>query len=104
VCRTAAGDPLLLATDLVDYLVRKGVPFRQAHHAVGSAVALAERLGKRINQLRFTEFQSADPNFDVDVIGIFDLGKAMSRRETTGAPGANEVRKQLEKWNRTLRS
>src|SRR5207248_6624873 len=41
-CDAAANDPALLATDLADYLVRKGVPFRRAHHAVGAAVALAE--------------------------------------------------------------
>ncbi len=40
-CARAAADPLLLATDLADWLVRKGVPFREAHHLVGSAVALA---------------------------------------------------------------
>src|SRR5271170_5417441 len=49
VCHAAASDPALLATDLADYLVRKGLPFRQAHHAVGAAVALAERLGKPLN-------------------------------------------------------
>src|SRR5262249_7761667 len=43
VCLAAASDPALLATDLADYLVRKGLPFRQAHHAVGKLVALSER-------------------------------------------------------------
>ncbi|HEX4645750.1 MAG TPA: argininosuccinate lyase, partial [Verrucomicrobiae bacterium] len=50
-CRAAASDPALLATDLADYLVRKGVPFRKAHHAVGAVVALAERKNKPLNQL-----------------------------------------------------
>src|SRR5271169_954933 len=50
-CETAVNDPALLATDLADYLVRKGMPFRQAHHVVGSVVALAERLGKSLNRL-----------------------------------------------------
>jgi hypothetical protein len=49
VCRAAASDPALLATDLADYLVAKGTPFRQAHHAVGSLVAAAEKLGKRLS-------------------------------------------------------
>ena len=46
LARAAAGDPALLATDLADYLVRKGMPFRQAHHAVGAVVALAEKAGQ----------------------------------------------------------
>jgi argininosuccinate lyase len=58
----AAGDPALLATDLADYLVRKGMPFRQAHHVVGAVVALAEKTGKPLNQLTLAELQSVDPN------------------------------------------
>ena len=45
-CAAAASDPALLATDLADYLVSKGMPFRQAHHAVGAVVALAEKTGQ----------------------------------------------------------
>src|SRR6185369_12485740 len=50
-CEAAASDPALLATDLADYLVRKGMPFREAHHVVGAVVALAEKSGKPLNQL-----------------------------------------------------
>ena len=62
-CRAAASDPALLATDLADYLVRKGLPFRQAHHAVGALVALAERLGKPLNQLTLAELRSVEKKF-----------------------------------------
>src|SRR5437016_3869993 len=51
-CLAAARDPGLLATDLTDYLVRRGRPFRQAHHAVGAVVALAERLGTSLDRLQ----------------------------------------------------
>src|SRR5271155_196080 len=54
-CATAASDPALLATDLADYLVKKGMPFRQAHHVVGAVVALAEKIGKPLNQLTLAE-------------------------------------------------
>ena len=60
VCACAAADPALLATDLADYLVRKGMPFRQAHHAVGAVVALAEKIGKPLNRLTLAELQSVD--------------------------------------------
>ena len=60
-CAAAASDPVLLATDLADYLVRRGMPFRQAHHAVGAVVALAEILDKPLNRLTLAELQSVDP-------------------------------------------
>ena len=59
-CHTAANDPALLATDLVDYLVRKGVPFRHAHHVTGRVVALAESHGKRLNELTLNELRSVE--------------------------------------------
>ncbi|HEY2951355.1 MAG TPA: argininosuccinate lyase, partial [Verrucomicrobiae bacterium] len=55
VCAAAAADPALLATDLADYLVRKGMAFRQAHHVVGAVVALTEKLGKPLNRLTLAE-------------------------------------------------
>ena len=100
VCRTAACDPALLATDLADYLVRKGLPFRQAHHAVGALVALAERLSKPLNQLTLADLRSVEKKFGGDVVEVFDLKLAMARRRLTGAPGTEEVGKQLARWKR----
>src|SRR5437867_10855842 len=54
-CAAASADPSLLATDLADYLVRKGIAFRQAHHIVGQVVAFAERQGKALNRLAPSE-------------------------------------------------
>jgi len=99
-CRAAAQDPALLATDLADYLVRKGLPFRQAHHAVGAVVALAERLGKPLDQLGLAELQSVEPRFAPDALRTFDLDQAMARRTLTGTPGTREVRKQLQRWSK----
>jgi argininosuccinate lyase len=103
VCAAAAGDPALLATDLADYLVRKGMPFRQAHHSVGAVVALAEEKGKGLNQLSVAELRSVDKAFGPDAPSVFNLDQAMSRRHLTGSPGTKEVRKQLEKWRTILR-
>ncbi|MGH7970601.1 MAG: argininosuccinate lyase [Limisphaerales bacterium] len=102
VCERAASDPLLLATDLADYLVQKGLPFRQAHHAVGELVALAEQLRKPLDQLSIEEFQSVEKRMDWDVMKTFDLKRALSRRETIGAPGTREVRAQLARWKKLL--
>ncbi len=101
-CERAAGDPALLATDLADYLVRKGRPFRHAHHAVGAVVALAERSGIPLYQLSLAECLSVDKTFGRDALGVFDLQRAMSKRNLTGAPGTKEVAKQLARWRGQL--
>lgn len=101
-CDRAVGDPALLATDLADYLVRKGMPFRQAHHVVGAVVALAERTGKALNTLTLAELQSADKAFGRDALAVFDLTRAMAKRNIIGAPGTEEVAKQLAKWREQL--
>jgi len=102
-CRAAAQDPALLATDLADYLVGKGLPFREAHHAVGAVVAVAEGLGKPLDQLSLAELQAVEPRFAADALETFDLERAMARRKLTGAPGTGQVRKQLRRWRTRLR-
>ncbi len=101
-CAAAASDPALLATDLADYLVRKGMPFRQAHHVVGAVVALAEKTGKPLNQLKLAELQTIDKTFGRDALSVFKLKTAMAKRNITGAPGTKEVAKQLARWREQL--
>ena len=101
-CRKAASDPALLATDLADYLVKKGMPFRQAHHAVGRVVALAEGLGKPLDELTTAELRSVDDAFAEDAASIFDLDLALARRDLPGAPGTKQVAAQLRRWKRKL--
>ena len=101
-CATAASDPALLATDLADYLVRKGMPFRLAHHVVGAVVALAEKSGKALNQLTLAELQSTSKQFGRDAMNVFNLKAAMAKRNLTGAPGTKEVAKQLARWRKQL--
>jgi argininosuccinate lyase len=101
-CAAAAGDPALLATDLADYLVGKGMAFRQAHHVVGAVVALAEKTGKPLNKLSPAELKSVDKHFGRDALDVFNLQKAMAKRNLTGAPGTKEVAKQLARWREQL--
>ncbi len=101
-CAAAASDPALLATDLADYLVKRGMPFRQAHHVVGAVVALAEKTGKPLNQLTLAELQDVNPTFGRDALGVFNLKTAMAKRNLTGAPGTKEVAKQLARWREQL--
>jgi argininosuccinate lyase len=102
VCLAAAQDPALLATDLADYLVRKDLPFRQAHHSVGRLVALAERLGKPLNQLTLAELQSVEKRIGPDALKVFDLKQALARRKLPGAPSFSQVQRQLSRWTREL--
>ena len=101
-CALAAGDSALLATDLADYLVKKGMPFRKAHHVVGAVVALAEKSGNALNELTLAELQSVNPTFGRDAMNVFNLKNAMAKRNLTGAPGTKEVAKQLARWRKQL--
>ena len=101
-CFQAASDSSLLATDLADYLVQRGLPFRKAHHAVGEIVALAEKTQKSLNELTIEQLQSIEPEIGADAREIFDLKKALGRREMVGAPGTKELNKQLTRWRRLL--
>jgi argininosuccinate lyase len=101
-CLRAASDPGLLATDLVDHLVRKGRSFREAHHGIGKLVALAEQTGKRLDELSPAELRSVDPKLDAEALRIFDVQRALARRNMTGAPGTREVKRQLKRWQTML--
>src|SRR4051812_30550404 len=101
-CAAAVHDPALLATDLADYLVLKGVPFRDAHHAVGAVVRLAEKKSVELNQLAIEDVQSVHPKFGADWRDVFDLNRALAKREGTGMPGPKQVAKQFSRWKKRL--
>ena len=100
--REAANDPGLLATDLADYLVRKGIPFRHAHDVVGLVVRSAEKSGTPLNQLGFAALHAIDAHFEKDVLAVFDLKKAMALRDLVGAPGTKQVIRQIARWKKQL--
>jgi argininosuccinate lyase len=101
-CARAAADPLLLATDLADYLVKRGMPFRQAHHSVGAIVGLAEKTARPLNALPIEELRALEPLIGDDFAEVFDLRRAMDRRTLPGSPGRKEVARQLQRWRKTL--
>ncbi|MEM7792778.1 MAG: argininosuccinate lyase, partial [Verrucomicrobiota bacterium] len=101
-CLAAVGDPMLLATDLVDYLVAKGVPFRDAHHVVGALVGLSEKLDRPLNELPFDEVTKINPKFESDWVEVFDLERALRAREKTGMPGPGQVDKRIAYWKRSF--
>ncbi len=101
-CAAAVSDPALLATDLADYLVAKGVPFREAHHAVGAVVKIAEKLSVKLDNLPLEEVQSVHKAFGADWVKVFDLDRAMAMRTGTGMPGKVQTKKQFARWKKLL--
>lgn len=101
-CADAVADPALLATDVAEYLVKKGVPFREAHHAVGAVVRMAEANSTGINALTLQQVQSVHKAFAPDWVKAFDLRRAMAGRSGIGMPGPAQVRRQLTRWRKAL--
>ncbi|KAF7295028.1 Argininosuccinate lyase [Mycena indigotica] len=85
----------VLATDLADYLVRKGIPFRETHHISGRAVALAESRKCQINELSLADFQSLNANFGPDVHQVFDFEASVERRAAIGGTSKEMVSRQI---------
>jgi argininosuccinate lyase len=101
-CAEAVKDPALLATDLADYLVLKGVAFRDAHHAVGAVVRLAEQKGVPLNRLSTADVHSVNSAFEADWSEVFDLKRALAKREGTGMPGPKQIARQFARWRKAL--
>ncbi len=101
-CADAVSDPLLLATDLADYLVRRGVPFRKAHELVGKAVAVAVGSGTPLNMLTLAQFQEITPEYAEDVHSVFSLDRAMELRTNPGAPNPDNTARRLAYWQEKL--
>ncbi len=95
-CKAAASDPLLLATDLADYLVKNGVPFRNAHELVGKAVAVSVETNTPLDQLDLTKVSD---HYGADAKEVFNLQTALAARTNPGAPSVKNVHAQIARWN-----
>jgi len=100
--RAAAEDPALLATDLADYLVLQGLPFRQAHEVIGKLVAYTLEQQRTLRELTIDEFRKFSDRFGPDTFEVLDLDRAISRRTTIGAPSLENVAAELERWKSIL--
>ncbi len=85
----------MLATDLADYLVRKSVPFRQAHHIVGQVVRLAAEQGISLSQIALQDLQRVSALFAADVVAVFDFSKSVAQRAAPGGTAPAAVQAQL---------
>jgi argininosuccinate lyase len=98
----AALDAGMLATDLADYLVRRGVPFRESHHLVGLAVRRAEDLGVSLQDLPLSDYQALHPAFGEDVHAVFDFERSVEARNAPGGTALASVLAQIEQAQELL--
>jgi argininosuccinate lyase len=92
----AALDEGMLATDVADYLVRRGVPFREAHRVVGELVKQAEARGVTLSALTRGDYTALSEQFGDDVHDVFDFERSVRQREIAGGSGPTAVRAQLQ--------
>uniref|UniRef100_A0A8D1NK29 Argininosuccinate lyase n=1 Tax=Sus scrofa TaxID=9823 RepID=A0A8D1NK29_PIG len=96
--------PDMLATDLAYYLVRKGMPFRQAHEASGKAVFMAETKGVALNQLSLQELQNISPLFSGDVSQVWDYSHSVEQYTALGGTARSSVDWQIAQVRALLRA
>ncbi|CCH61885.1 hypothetical protein TBLA_0F03480 [Henningerozyma blattae CBS 6284] len=95
----------MLSTDLADYLVMKGVPFRETHHISGECVALAEKLNlSGIDKLTLEQYQEIDSRFEKDLFETFNFEKSVEKRNAIGGTAKSAVLKQLASLNEEISS
>ncbi len=90
------------ATDMADYLVRKGIPFRKAHEIVGRAVALAEETGRELDELTLDELKAISPEFERDVYSVLTVEGSVRSRDSEGGTAPRRVRAMLARCRREL--
>ena len=98
-CLAAASDPMLLATDLADYLVKNGVPFRSAHELVGQAVAVAVESKTPLDKIDLSKISE---HYGADASAVFNLETALKARTNPGAPSIANVKSEVARWKKTL--
>jgi argininosuccinate lyase len=97
--KAAAGTGYSTATDLADWLVREaGLPFRDAHHVTGNAVALAEKKGCDLAELSLDELQGINAAITADVFNVLTVEASVASRKSFGGTAPSEVRKQIAWW------
>jgi len=91
----AAADPLLIATDLAEHLVERGVPFREAHHIVGDIVGQTARQNRSLDSLTRSELLAFHPSLDLDPASFFKVERSLEARDPIGSPSRKNVERAL---------
>jgi len=97
-----ASEGFLLATDIADYLTKKGLPFREAHNVVGRLVALCESQGRSLQQLSLEEYQELSELFEADVLQI-DVWTSLRARDVQGGTAPRRVSQAIRRARSILK-
>jgi argininosuccinate lyase len=100
--RAACADPFLFATDIADYLVKRGVPFRDAHEIVGRLTAHSTETGTAFPEIPLAIYQNFSEIIDESVFALFDIEAALAARTAVGAPSPDNIAAQLAAWDKKL--
>lgn len=95
-------DETLYATDLADYLVKKGTAFKTAHRQVGELVTFAEDNGVALSKIGLDIYRRFAPQVDGDVYDLFDAGHSVRLKKTRGSTHPDEIKKQIARWKKEL--
>ena len=99
----AAGSAYATATDLADWLVRElGLPFRDAHHATGQIVALAEKQGCALSELSLADLQAVERRINKGAFSVLDAASSVKSRTSYGGTAPANVRKEAKRWIKRL--
>ncbi len=90
----------MLATDLADYLVEKGIPFREAHHITGSIIKHCMKTGKTFKQLSLAEFRAFSPKIENNIYDIFDYLRSVNKKRSFGGTAIQNVRASLKEFRK----
>lgn len=94
---------LLLSTDIVDYLVNKNIPFRQAYHIVGAVVAYCDAKKKKLNEITLDEYKKFSTKFDKKVFDLLTPMASINSKKSSGSTSPNEIEKQILKWKKIFK-
>jgi argininosuccinate lyase len=100
--RAAAAKGYATATDLADYLVKKGLPFRDAHEVVAHAVRTAQEKGVDLSEMALADLQAFDARIGADVFDVLSLAGSLAARNTLGGTAPAQVNAQIERQKRRL--
>ena len=103
VMRRAAAGGFALATDLADYLTRRGMPFREAHAVVGRIVRKLQEEGRELDSLSLEELRAFSELFDADALELLSVEGSVASRDVYGGTAPNQVREQIEEAKEELR-
>jgi argininosuccinate lyase len=100
--REAAEDPMLLATDVAEYLVQRGVPFRESHEMVGKAIQQALDDGRTLRDLTLEEWKTICPKIESDIKQVLDLEHSIEAHASLGAGSRRQIREQIREYRERL--